>query len=154
MAYEENNTVTPVVSDFDCLLLGTRGVKYRESLSEQNLSMLSWCVDEIEGVLKTPKVGSGWTTRWLEVKKKNAGNPAHQGMPRFGYADPRSYSIMKGAVHKLTSNGAVRHGPECFNYGFPQVCSLHFIYYSYLILILISHYLYHFTYRNWMKSSL
>mmetsp|Transcript_33258 Transcript_33258/g.71849 ORF Transcript_33258/g.71849 Transcript_33258/m.71849 type:complete len:857 (+) Transcript_33258:17-2587(+) len=120
MAYEESNTVTPVVSDFDCFLLGTRGVKYQEPLGEKELSVLSWCVDEIEGVLETPMESSSWTTRWLDVKKKNIDDPIHKDMPLFGYADPRSYSIMKGAVHKLKSNGAVRHGPECFNYGFPQ----------------------------------
>lgn len=121
MAYEENSKVTPVVSDFDCFLLGTRGVKYHEPLGKKELSMLSWCVDEIKGILDTPKDGSNWTSRWLEVKKKHVDHPAHAKMPPFGYADPRSYSIMKGAVHKLRSNGAVRHGPECFNYGFPQV---------------------------------
>ena len=121
MAYEENNKVTPVVSDFDCFLLGTRGVQIHEPFADRDLSMLSWCIDKIEGVLETPKAGSGWTARWLEAKKKNVGHAAHQGMPVFGYADPRSYAIMKGAVHKLRSNGAVRHGPECFNYGFPQV---------------------------------
>jgi len=42
MAYEEENgKVTPVVSDFDCFLLGTRGVKYEHELGKQELSMLS-----------------------------------------------------------------------------------------------------------------
>ena len=82
-------------------------------------------------MLATPKTGSSWTTRWLEVKKKHADNllateakKPHQEeekMPVFGYADPRSYAIMEGAVAKLKTNGAVRHGPECFNYNFPQV---------------------------------
>lgn len=121
MAYEENNKVTPVVSDFDCFLLGTRGVRIHEPFREKDLSMLSWCIDEIEGVLDSQQPGRGWTAHWLEVKKKNMGHAAHQDMPVFGYADPRSYAIMKAAVHKLRSNGAVRHGPECFNYGFPQV---------------------------------
>merc|ERR1712008_92773 len=94
--------------------------KYQEPLGEQELSMLSWCVDEIEGVLETQKGSNGWTSSWLEVKKKHVHDHAHQEMPPFGYADPRSYSIMTGAVHKLKSNGAVRHGPECFNYCFPQ----------------------------------
>ena len=124
MAYEENSTVTPVVSDFDCFLLGTRGVNIHEPFHKRDLSMLSWCIDEIEGVLDAPQADSGWTARWLEVKKRNAGHAAHQDMPVFGYADPRSYSIMRGAVHKLKANGAVRHGPECFNYGFPQVRAL------------------------------
>lgn len=124
MAYEENNTVIPVVSDFDCFLLGTRGVKWHEPLGDQELSMLSMCVDDIEGILETPKEGSNWTQRWLEVKMKHAecqDESSQHDMPKFGYADPRSYRMMTGAVDRLKSNGAVRHGPECFNYGFPQV---------------------------------
>jgi len=125
MAYEEANgscgKVTPVVSDFDCFLLGTRGVEFREALSETDSSMLNMCIDDIEGILSTPQVGASWTKRWLEVKKKHLLNDnSSQEMPRFGYADPRSYTMMTGAVHRLSKNGAVRHGPECFNYGFPQ----------------------------------
>jgi len=121
--------VTPVVSDFDCFLLGTRGVKYYEPLGAQELSMLSMCIEEIEGILATPKDGNSWTQRWLEVKKKQAAHneePSDE-MPSFGYADPRSYKIMTGVVHRLKSNGAVRHGPECFNYGFPQDMDDHYV---------------------------
>ena len=124
MAYEENENVIPVVSDFDCFLLGTRGVRYTEPLGEQEHTMLSQCVDDIEGILETPKEGSNWTQRWLGVKKQHAMEMSEdepsQEMPKFGYADPRSYKVMTGAVNRLKSNGAVRHGPECFNYGFPQ----------------------------------
>lgn len=119
MAYEENMKVMPVVSDFDSFLLGTRGVNYHEPLGTQELSMLNMCLNEIEGILATPKEGSSWTQRWLDVKKKHCEDDHHE-MPPFGYADPRSYKIMTGAVHRLKSNGAVRHGPECFNYSFPQ----------------------------------
>ena len=126
MAYEENNEscgkVTPVVSDFDCFLVGTRGVGFHAPLGEQEVSMLSMCVDEIKGILSSPQVGSSWTKRWLEVKKKQVRNASSSiEMPKFGYADPTSYTMMNGAVHRLRKNGAVRHGPECFNYGFPQV---------------------------------
>mmetsp|Transcript_41451 Transcript_41451/g.86956 ORF Transcript_41451/g.86956 Transcript_41451/m.86956 type:complete len:1059 (-) Transcript_41451:124-3300(-) len=121
MAYEENDKVTPVVSDFDCFLVGTRRVEYNKPFGTQELATLSCCVEEIKGILSTPREGSDWTTRWLEVKKKHAdkGDTIHQ-MPKFGYADPRSYGMMTGAVRRMKSNGAVRHGPECFNYGFPQ----------------------------------
>ena len=126
MAYEEEGRVTPVVSDFDCFLLGTRGVKYEKPFRKEELSMLSWCIEEISGILSTPKEGVSWTSRWLEVKKKlvqseDAGGCNNKEMPKFGYADPRSYSIIKGVVKRLRGNGAVRHGPECFNYAFPQV---------------------------------
>ena len=127
MAYEEGGAdagkVTPVVSDFDCFLVGTRRVEYRNPLGEQELSMLKWCVDEIEGVLDKTEEGTGtsWTRHWLDVKKKYAFDPRFQKpMPKMGYADPRSSAMMKGAVFSLRENGAVRHGPECFNYSFPQ----------------------------------
>eukprot|EP00984_Skeletonema_dohrnii_P012567 scaffold5119_cov153-Skeletonema_dohrnii-CCMP3373.AAC.3 len=131
MAYEEGDAdadagkVTPVVSDFDCFLVGTRGVEYRDPLGEQELSILKWCVDEIEGVLDKTKDKEGggacWTRQWLDVKKKYAFDPRFQiPMPKMGYADPRSSAMMKGAVYSLRENGAVRHGPECFNYSFPQ----------------------------------
>jgi len=129
MAYEEGDAdagkVTPVVSDFDCFLVGTRGVEYHDPLGEQELSILKWCVDEIEGVLDNTKdkegEGACWTRQWLDVKKKYAFDPRFQiPMPKMGYADPRSSAMMKGAVYSLRENGAVRHGPECFNYSFPQ----------------------------------
>lgn len=129
MAYEEvedsdiAGKVTPVVSDFDCFLVGTRRVAYRDPMGEQELSMLKWCVDEIEGVLdnNSTEGGKSWTRLWLDVKKKYAFDPRFQApMPKMGYADPRSKAMMKGAVYSLRRNGAVRHGPECFNYSFPQ----------------------------------
>ena len=117
IAYEENGKVTPVVSDFDCFLLGTRGVKYREALGENELTMLNWCVDEIRGILETPDDGAGWTQRWLSVKKRQLKKEGGtKPMPKFGYADPRSYAIMRGAVNRLSGNGSVRHGPECCEY--------------------------------------
>eukprot|EP00986_Skeletonema_menzelii_P020904 scaffold32648_cov166-Skeletonema_menzelii.AAC.4 len=128
MAYEETDDrdvdagkVTPVVSDFDCFLVGTRWVEYRDHLGEQELSMLKWCVDEIEGVLDNTEKGKSWTRHWLDVKKKYAFDPRFQvPVPKMGYADPRSKAMLKGAVYSLRQNGAVRHGPECFNYSFPQ----------------------------------
>lgn len=129
MAYEEAEdsdiagNVTPVVSDFDCFLVGTRRVAYRDPMGEQELSMLKWCVDEIEGVLdsNSTEEGKSWTRLWLDVKKKYAFDPRFQApMPKMGYADPRSKAMMKGAVYSLRQNGAVRHGPECFNYSFRQ----------------------------------
>eukprot|EP00984_Skeletonema_dohrnii_P029733 scaffold20605_cov110-Skeletonema_dohrnii-CCMP3373.AAC.7 len=128
MAYEEADEadadagkVTPVVSDFDCFLVGTRRVEYRDPLGEQELSMLKWCVDEVEGILDNTEEGKCWTRHWLDVKKKYAFDPRFQiPMPKMGYADPRSSAMLKGAVYSLRQNGAVRHGPECFNYSFPQ----------------------------------
>ena len=95
MAYEENGNVTPVVSDFDCFLLGTRGVQYHQPLEELDMSMLSWCVDEIDGILSTPKEGVDWTHRWLDVKKKHVIDEGFmREMPRFGYAGEISCEIV------------------------------------------------------------
>ncbi|KAL3941823.1 MAG: hypothetical protein SGBAC_003869, partial [Bacillariaceae sp.] len=40
--------------------------------------------------------------------------------PPYGYGDPKSYGIMEKAASRMKDTGAVRHGSECFNYGFPQ----------------------------------
>jgi len=119
VAYEENRLVLPVVSDFDCFLVGTRAVQFEKPIPKEQVDMLNWCIDHIEGVLDTP--GSDlWSKRWLDVLKTNkpTGKGAH--IPRFGYGDPKTYSIMECAVGRLGQSGAVRHGAECFNYYFPQ----------------------------------
>ena len=127
MAYEENGRVLPVVSDFDCFTMGTRGVSYTTPLPDDQVELLKWCVSNTENVLDrqssdrsaTPSSCS-WTSRWLDVLKKSAKEGFHPKVPRFGFGDAKSYSILEGAVSYLKSNGAVRHGAECFNYYFPQ----------------------------------
>jgi len=119
VAYEENNLVLPVVSDFDCFLVGTRAVQFEKPIPDEQVEMLNWCVDQIDGVLNSPGEDP-WSKRWLDVLKKN--KPTGKGalIPRFGYGDPMTYSIMECAVGRLGESGAVRHGAECFNYYFPQ----------------------------------
>jgi hypothetical protein len=125
MAYEQNGQVLPVVSDFDCFLVGTRGIRYSSPLPPCQLSTLKRCVSRIECILdshsKEPKDCS-WTSRWLDALKRDqdAGQGACPRTPIFGFGDPKSYSIMKHAVHRLKMIGAVRHGSESFNYSFPQ----------------------------------
>ena len=113
MAYEESDglhgKVTPVVSDFDCFLLGTRGVQFNEPLGEHELSMMESCVDDIEGILETPQEGVSWTKRWLEVKKRHVRDEdSVEEMSQFGYADHKSYTMISGAVHRLRGTGAFR----------------------------------------------
>jgi hypothetical protein len=153
MAYEEQGRVLPVVSDFDCFLIGTRRVKFREPMPKDQLNMMQWSVDNIEKVLATTAVqqatfntkykrnsgslrnslrGSNnlrssitnmdtWTMRWLDIlKEERIQHGFKPSIPKYGYADPKSYSIMAHAVDRLSTNGAVRHGAECFNYYFPQ----------------------------------
>lgn len=119
VAYEENRLVLPVVSDFDCFLVGTRAVQFEKPIPNEQVDMVNWCIDNIEGVLDAP--GSDpWSKRWLDVLKKNKPTGKGAYIPRFGYGDPKTYSIMECAVRRLGQSGAVRHGAECFNYYFPQ----------------------------------
>lgn len=84
------------------------------------MDVLHWYVTEIENVMDSSRAGDSWTVKWLDVLKKAAREGFHPEMPRFGFGDPKSYSIMKSAVSHLKDTGAVRHGAECFNYYFPQ----------------------------------
>eukprot|EP00567_Pseudictyota_dubia_P000041 CAMPEP_0197465930 /NCGR_PEP_ID=MMETSP1175-20131217/64791_1 /TAXON_ID=1003142 /ORGANISM="Triceratium dubium, Strain CCMP147" /LENGTH=660 /DNA_ID=CAMNT_0043001957 /DNA_START=1 /DNA_END=1983 /DNA_ORIENTATION=- len=119
LAYEENNKVIPVVSDFDCFLVGTRGVSYKKPLPAEQVEIMDWTLTNIENTLDNPSPHP-WSRRWLDVLKYNKPTGKGAKMPKFGYADPKSYSIMRYAVSRLKENGAVRHGAECFNYYFPQ----------------------------------
>lgn len=114
VAYEEDNRVMPVVSDFDCFLVGTKRVGFTSPMADSQMSVLKWYMDEIENVMKTSKVGDSWTVNWLEVLKKAAREGFYPEMPRFGFGDPKSYSIMENAVTRLSHSGAVRHGAEWY----------------------------------------
>jgi len=125
MAYEEHSHVTPVVSDFDCFIVGTRNIEYDTPLPPEQVDLMRWSVSQAESILDCSKKdpsGVPWTGRWLEVLKRAAseGNSAYKTpIPRLGFGDSTSYSIMEHAVTR-TKCGAVRHGAECFNYKFPQ----------------------------------
>ena len=139
MAYEEDGRVMPVVSDFDCFLVGTRRVTYRHALPPEQVKMMSWCIDTIEQVLDDVKAqpaekrqDATWTGQWLErLKKERTENNFKPTTPKYGFADPKSYAIMSHAVHTLKGNGCVRHGAECFNYYFPQDLDEYFLVVSY-----------------------
>ena len=120
MAHEEEvHGVRPVVSDLDAFLLGSKGMESTEPLAEDQVQLMHWCFDNMEKVLEVPAPQS-WTKRWLQVVKTAASTGFHPNMPRFGYGDPKSYDIMASMVDATSHCGAVRHGPECFNYYFPQ----------------------------------
>jgi hypothetical protein len=109
MAYEEHGTVKPVVSDFDCFLLGTRGVRFRSNLPDEQVKMVHQMVDDIEKILKDCSEGrsTNWTAGWLNEMKRHI---TQVKMPKYGFGDPKSYAIMKYAVQRLEEFGAVRHG--------------------------------------------
>jgi hypothetical protein len=122
MAYEENGRVVPVVSDFDPFLVGTRRVPFHPeqgSLPDDQVEILKWSVERIGDVLDEQSPES-WTSRWLKVLKEETSKGFYPTVPQFGFGDQRSYSMMANAVQRLTDDGAVRHGSECFNYFFPQ----------------------------------
>ena len=109
MAYEEHGMVKPVVSDFDCFLLGTRGVRFHSHLPEDQVKMVHHMVDDIEKILKDCTEGrsTNWTSAWLQEMKHHR---TQVKMPKYGFGDPKSYAIMKYAVQRLEEFGAVRHG--------------------------------------------
>eukprot|EP00980_Cylindrotheca_fusiformis_P005353 scaffold1138_cov128-Cylindrotheca_fusiformis.AAC.35 len=127
MAYEEDGRVMPVVSDFDCFLIGTRGVEYKEPLADDQLKVLKWCVDQVENVLDEGKQAASWTSRWLNILKTEAAKGFHPEIPPLGFSDPKTNTIMKHAIHRLREEGSVRHGAECFNFYFPQELDDHFL---------------------------
>ena len=86
MAYEENGDVKPVVSDFDCFLIGTRGVKYSEPLPDEQIDLMKWCIDETEQILMHGDEKSSWTSQWLEVLKKAHMKGFHPETPRVSRA--------------------------------------------------------------------
>lgn len=51
VAYEENGTVLPVVSDFDLFLLGSRRLDYKCTISDEHLELLQWLIRNIRKLL-------------------------------------------------------------------------------------------------------
>ena len=122
IAYEEEGRVVPVVSDFDCFLIGSRDFSFKEDMADDQIELLDWCISQIEWILDNQTdTPDSWTAKWLAILKHAVINGFVPKMPPFGYGDPSSYALIEAAVHKFKKmNGAVRHGPECFNYFFPQ----------------------------------
>uniref|UniRef100_A0A7S4N4W1 Uncharacterized protein n=1 Tax=Odontella aurita TaxID=265563 RepID=A0A7S4N4W1_9STRA len=124
VAYEEEGRVLPVVSDFDCFLIGTRGVSYDAPLPPDQVEYLQYYVSHIERILDGPDASHSWSTRWFNVLKDAGCKKANKVMLGYGFGDPKSNSIFENAVERLKGCGAVRHGAECFNYYFPQELEL------------------------------
>lgn len=121
VAYEEHSRVMPVVSDFDCFLTGTRGVKYKQPIPADQVDLVKWSVDNISDVLDdqvATKATKGWMETWFGVLRKAAMKGFYPKTPKYGNGDPRSYEIIEVAVSRLSETGCVRHGAECFNYFF------------------------------------
>ena len=125
MAYEEYGRVKPVVSDFDCFLLGSRGVRYKNPIPKDQVELVRWSVANIGEVLHAREAFTlkkeGWMDAWFKVLKSAAMKGYYPKTPKYGNGDPKSYEIIEVAVSRLNETGCVRHGAECFNWFFPQV---------------------------------
>jgi CRP-like cAMP-binding protein len=118
MAYAENR-VTPVVSDFDTFLVGSKGVSYTERMDPKQVELMKWALKHTAALLEEPNA-KGWMGRWLNVLKVEAANGFHPTLPKYGFGDPVSYGLIGQIVDAMSVCGAVRHGAECFNFYFPQ----------------------------------
>jgi len=119
MAYEANGKVVPVVSDFDGFLVGTKRIRFDQELPKAQVELIKSEIKIAQDILAGNAKGDSWAGKWdYAARDYYAKIPP---MPRFGFGDSKSYGIMEEAVKCLAkTDGAVRHGAECFNYAFPQ----------------------------------
>jgi hypothetical protein len=122
MAYETPGGILPVASDFDCLLIGTKQVDFATEVPIEQTTASEWCLRQIEQILANPDDSKGWNNRWLDVLKTEVrACELHVNTPKYGFGDPLSYELITRAIEQSKQkSGAIRHGPECFNYLFPQ----------------------------------
>jgi len=118
IAYQEGRQVKPVVSDFDCFVVGSKGMEYKP-LPPDQVELANWSLQRTAEILQKPTKDS-WTTRWLEVLHDLAEQGEHHDFPEFGYGDEASVNLIKAKIHFTQDSGSIRHGAECFNYHFPQ----------------------------------
>lgn len=114
LAYEEEQ-VEPVVSDFDPFTFGSRGMSF-ERLPHDQIKVVKQCLYNIRKLLDEG-IGRSWTSSWVDILKQAEFHPK---CPDYGFGDPTSTRIVAQVVDATASCGAVRHGPECFNFFFPQ----------------------------------
>jgi hypothetical protein len=118
IAYAEGQ-VKPVVSDFDCFTVGSKGFAYNEPTPPKQVELIKWSLGHTQDIL-FEESDKGWTSRWLEVLKSEAEKGFAPVLPKYGFGDPTSYNLIADVVDMTVACGAVRHGAECFNFYFPQ----------------------------------
>eukprot|EP00930_Biecheleria_cincta_P058005 TRINITY_DN43871_c0_g1_i1.p1 TRINITY_DN43871_c0_g1~~TRINITY_DN43871_c0_g1_i1.p1 ORF type:complete len:833 (+),score=140.44 TRINITY_DN43871_c0_g1_i1:260-2500(+) len=118
IAYAEDY-VKPVVSDFDTFLVGSQGYVDYQTLPASQQEIVMWSLRHTRNILSMPS-SKNWTSRWLTVLKNDAEDGFHPEVPRYGFGDPKSYSLIADCIKATAPTGAVRHGAECFNFYFPQ----------------------------------
>jgi CRP-like cAMP-binding protein len=114
VAYAEQ-FVKPVVSDFDTFTVGSKGIGY-EHISEAQAELISWELDQTNGILSTLDCNP-WMTRWLAIIKQT---DYHPKVPKYGFGDNTSLKYIEDVITVTTPCGAVRHGAECCNFYMPQ----------------------------------
>lgn len=114
IAYAER-FVKPVVSDFDTFTVGSIGMSY-EPLPVDQCKLVTFSLEQTEKILGSLD-HNPWTSRWLNVMKEEN---FHPHLPKYGFGDPTSYRLIGDVVSETAPCGAVRHGAECCNFGFPQ----------------------------------
>jgi len=123
IAYAERDPdrVKPVCSDFDTFTVGSKGFKYSHMPKEQ-LQLVQWELDQADHILdKAPTETTNWTSHWIRVTTAAEENGYHPKYPsKFGFGEAVSTQLISNVVDATKSCGAVRHGPECFNFWFPQ----------------------------------
>ena len=123
IAYQEStnatgllNQVKPVCSDFDTFTVGSKGMHYETTASEQ-VEVINWQLDRAEEVLAAAASESrNWTSHWLDVIAKEEERGWHPDIPTFGFGESTSTRLIEDVVKCTASCGAVRHGAECFNF--------------------------------------
>eukprot|EP00592_Proboscia_alata_P006518 CAMPEP_0194356026 /NCGR_PEP_ID=MMETSP0174-20130528/3836_1 /TAXON_ID=216777 /ORGANISM="Proboscia alata, Strain PI-D3" /LENGTH=965 /DNA_ID=CAMNT_0039125529 /DNA_START=599 /DNA_END=3496 /DNA_ORIENTATION=+ len=117
MAYEENSRVVPVVSDFDCFLVGTKRIPIT-ALSKSQVEMMKMCVTRCEDILDRKETGS-FGNQWDETGGK---------LPGIGWGDRKTKKLMSSAIEYLEQrDGCVRHAAECFNFVKPSDMDTEFL---------------------------
>lgn len=118
IAYAEQY-VKPVVSDFDTFTVASQGMSY-DVMSQEYTKLMAWSLDKTETVLRSPD-HQAWTSRWIDILRIENENGFHPKAPYpYGFGDKTSIELITGVVQATATCGAVRHGPECFNFHFPQ----------------------------------
>jgi len=117
VAYAEDSVV-PVVSDFDTFTVGSTGMEY-DTIPKEQVDLMKWSLEQTRNILHTKS--KPWNSSWLKVLKREEEEKGfHPTLPEYGLGDPTSYRLIGGAVVQTSAHGAVRHGAECFNFYFPQ----------------------------------
>jgi hypothetical protein len=124
LAHAEN-TVKPVVSDLDLLTFGSKGMQF-QPLPAESVRLAMWSLDRTAEIIPYRNAHS-WTERWTMVLHELAETGQCVDAPDHGCGDQASVDFIRSMAEHVACSGAVRHGPECFNFHFPQELDSEFL---------------------------